>query len=159
MLHLEVKYDFFHMQRQFGIRFRDKIFWDQNENSPLKSVMRSDKSLVSRGASNDTAIHIWEKLVLLLPELTKLSSTHSGSYAPVVSLENMEAIGISGDRAWRNAFAATAAISLIPNIILFAIPTSALTKGNNGGIRLQHVLLCFAAGALLGTLVVIVKFL
>lgn len=64
----------------------------------------------------------------------------------------MEALDLTGDNVWRNAFAATAAISLVPNVILFAIPTSALNKRYNGGINFQHVLLCFASGALLGTL-------
>lgn len=52
--------------------------------------------------------------------------------------------------AWQSAFAATAAISFIPNIILFAIPTRVLTKGIDSQIHFQHILLCFAAGALLG---------
>ena len=57
---------------------------------------------------------------------------------------------------WQQAFAATTAISLIPNILLFFIPTNVLTatrKLNNGGIVWQHVLLSFAAGGLLGDVV------
>jgi hypothetical protein len=57
----------------------------------------------------------------------------------------------ASDQVWLTAFTATAVISLVPNVILFAIPTSILTKGINRKIRFQHILLCFAAGALLGT--------
>ena len=56
------------------------------------------------------------------------------------------------DTAWRNAFGATAAISLIPNLILFAIPTKLLSKDSGSKINYQHILLCFASGALLGEL-------
>ena len=57
---------------------------------------------------------------------------------------------ITSNSIWLNAFAATAAISFVPNVILFVIPTSLLTKGASKGINFQHILLCFAAGALLG---------
>ena len=58
--------------------------------------------------------------------------------------------GITSNSIWLNAFAATAIISFVPNVILFVIPTSLLTKGTSSGIRFQHIMLCFAAGALLG---------
>jgi zinc transporter 7 len=57
---------------------------------------------------------------------------------------------------WQQAFLATAAISLIPNVLLFAIPTSVLTakdKTRGDGIVYQHIMLCFAAGGLLGDVV------
>ena len=62
----------------------------------------------------------------------------------------MQHVGDSA--AWWNAFGATAAISLIPNLILFAIPTTLLLKDNGSRINYQHILLCFASGALLGAL-------
>ena len=58
--------------------------------------------------------------------------------------------GINSNSIWLNAFAATAIISFVPNVILFVIPTSLLTKSTSSGIRFQHIMLCFAAGALLG---------
>ena len=60
----------------------------------------------------------------------------------------MEAI--TSNPVWLNAFAATAAISFVPNVILFVIPTSLLTNGGSKGVHFQHIMLCFAAGALLG---------
>ena len=66
--------------------------------------------------------------------------------------EIVEEIVVStSNLVWQNAFAATAAISFIPNVILFAIPTRVLTKGIDNKIHFQHILLCFASGALLGT--------
>mmetsp|Transcript_10335 Transcript_10335/g.9974 ORF Transcript_10335/g.9974 Transcript_10335/m.9974 type:complete len:143 (+) Transcript_10335:163-591(+) len=56
---------------------------------------------------------------------------------------------LSNDNTWRNAFGATLLISFVPNIILVAIPASILVK-NGKKIYFQHVLLSFAAGALLG---------
>ena len=52
---------------------------------------------------------------------------------------------------WQRAFCATGIISLLPNLILFGIPSSILTsKQRKGAINYQHIMLCFAAGGLLG---------
>ena len=69
-----------------------------------------------------------------------------------ISLEGRESAmeSVTSNSVWMNAFAATAAISFVPNVILFVIPTSLLTKRGSSGVHFQHILLCFAAGALLG---------
>ena len=52
--------------------------------------------------------------------------------------------------SWKNAFTATAAISLLPNLLLIGIPSSLLSKKFNKWLNIKHILLCFAAGGLLG---------
>ena len=57
----------------------------------------------------------------------------------------------NGLTTWQRAFCATGIISLVPNVILFGIPSSILTsKTKKGAINYQHIMLCFAAGGLLG---------
>lgn len=51
--------------------------------------------------------------------------------------------------SWRSAFAATLLISVIPNVILVAVPDSLLKKSKNR-LNFQNIFLCFASGALLG---------
>lgn len=52
-------------------------------------------------------------------------------------------------KPWKDAFVATFFISLLPNVLLIAIPSRFLLK-NGKSFNVQHVLLCFAAGGLLG---------
>ena len=49
-----------------------------------------------------------------------------------------------------HALTATAIISLIPNVLLFAVPVELLTKPLSNGINMRYVLLAFAAGGMLG---------
>lgn len=51
---------------------------------------------------------------------------------------------------WYNAYIATTAVSILPNVLLFLIPSKLLLQKTVGGINVKHVLLCFAAAGLLG---------
>jgi solute carrier family 39 (zinc transporter), member 7 len=55
-----------------------------------------------------------------------------------------------GYERWESALLSTLFISTLPNILLFLIPSKWLTRGKNDVLNIQHILLCFAAGALLG---------
>jgi solute carrier family 39 (zinc transporter), member 7 len=56
----------------------------------------------------------------------------------------------AGYERWESALLSTLFISTLPNILLFLIPSKWLTRGKNDALNIQHILLCFAAGALLG---------
>lgn len=51
---------------------------------------------------------------------------------------------------WKSALLSTLFISTLPNILLYLIPSKWLKRGKNDTLNIQHVLLCFAAGGLLG---------
>lgn len=51
---------------------------------------------------------------------------------------------------WLNAYGATLIISLIPNLILFLIPSKVLTEDKKSKFNFQNISLSFAAGGLLG---------
>lgn len=51
---------------------------------------------------------------------------------------------------WKNALLSTILISTLPNILLFLFPADFLTSRRGAKFNLQRVLLCFAAGGLLG---------
>jgi hypothetical protein len=50
----------------------------------------------------------------------------------------------------KNAFAATLLISLLPNLLLFVIPSSLLSSERKSRINYQNLLLMFSSGGLLG---------
>ena len=56
----------------------------------------------------------------------------------------------SNSNAWVNAYAATLIISLIPNLILFLIPSKVLISDVKAKFNFQNISLSFAAGGLLG---------
>jgi solute carrier family 39 (zinc transporter), member 7 len=60
------------------------------------------------------------------------------------------ATGGDGYERWKSALLSTLFISTLPNILLYLIPSKWLKRGKNDTLNIQHVLLCFAAGGLLG---------
>lgn len=56
----------------------------------------------------------------------------------------------SQNAKWKGAFFSTFLISFIPNILLYFIPTNWFNKKTNGNINIQNIMLSFAAGGLLG---------
>lgn len=55
-----------------------------------------------------------------------------------------------GLESWKSALLSTLFISTLPNILLYLIPTKWLIKNRHDVLNIQHILLCFAAGGLLG---------
>ena len=56
---------------------------------------------------------------------------------------------MSDTSSWRDGLIAVSIISTVPNLLLFLIPADVLTR-NVYGVNIQHTLLSFAAGGLLG---------
>lgn len=54
------------------------------------------------------------------------------------------------NNAWLNAYVATLIISLIPNLILFIVPSKVLISDKKAKFNFQNISLSFAAGGLLG---------
>ena len=54
---------------------------------------------------------------------------------------------------WKSALLSTLFISSVPNLLLFLIPNSWLKKKNKQTINVQNILLTFAAGGLLGDVI------
>jgi solute carrier family 39 (zinc transporter), member 7 len=54
---------------------------------------------------------------------------------------------------WKSALFSTFIISSVPNLLLYLIPNSWLKKNDKHGINVQHILLSFAAGGLLGDVI------
>lgn len=51
---------------------------------------------------------------------------------------------------WYNAYIATTVVSILPNVLLFLIPSTLLLQKTVNGLNWKHILLCFAAAGLLG---------
>lgn len=54
---------------------------------------------------------------------------------------------------WKSALFSTFIISSVPNLLLYLIPNSWLKKNDKRGVNVQHILLSFAAGGLLGDVI------
>ncbi len=74
----------------------------------------------------------------------QLDRTFNQSWIPIVTSSKMEL-----NSPWLKAFASTLCISLLPNVLLFAIPMRYMT-GPIRGIHLKQVMISFASGGLLG---------
>lgn len=59
-------------------------------------------------------------------------------------------LNFSNTNVWFNAYTATLIISLIPNLILFLIPSKVLISDKKAKFNFQNISLSFAAGGLLG---------
>jgi solute carrier family 39 (zinc transporter), member 7 len=89
----------------------------------------------------------------MITETHRFSHTPKMFAAAEVLASTAAAMGTGsggGYERWKSALLSTLFISTLPNILLYLIPSKWLKRGKNDTLNIQHVLLCFAAGGLLG---------